>query len=96
MPQPAPAPDRPLALPPEPRNLVDVVLTQAASTMSVVVQPAAAAAVATSFGFPLALMVAVVLYLLGQWRIDLRDPKLRSAPQTAAETVLPFEDEDTL
>jgi hypothetical protein len=60
------------------------------------VKPAAAAAVATTFGFPLALMAAVALYLAAQWRVDLRDPKLRAAPQTAAETVVPFEEEERL
>ena len=64
--------------------------------MSTVVKPAAAAAVATTFGFPLALMIAVAVYLVVQWRVDLRDPKLRAAPGSAAETVVPFEEEDTL
>ena len=60
------------------------------------VKPGAAAVVATTFGFPLALMVAVVLFLLGQSRLDGRDPKLRAAPLTGAETVLPFRDEEAL
>jgi hypothetical protein len=77
-------------------TLVDVVLSDVASQVSTVVKPAAAAAVATTFGFPLALMIAVALYLIGQWRVDLRDPKLRAAPQTTADTVVPFEEEERL
>jgi hypothetical protein len=41
-------------------------------------------------------MIAVVLFLLGQSRLDGRDPKLRAAPLTAAETLLMFRDEDSL
>jgi hypothetical protein len=96
-PQPVPAPP-PAAIfrPTESSNLVDVVLEEAATQVSIVVKPAAAAAVATTFGFPLALMAAVALYLAAQWRVDVRDPKLRAAPQTAAETVVPFEEEERL
>ena len=50
-------------------------------------------AVAQSFGFPLALMLAVLIFLLIQSRMDERDPKLRRAPLTAAETTIPFLDE---
>lgn len=57
------------------------------------VQPAAAVAVATTFGFPLILMVAVLLFLIVQSRLDGRDPKLRSAPLTRSDTYLPFADE---
>lgn len=53
----------------------------------------AAAAVATSFGFPIALMVAVALFLILQPRLDERDPKLRKAPRTYGELLLPFERE---
>jgi len=59
-------------------------------------KPAAAAAVVTTFSFPLILMVAVLLFLLVQSRLDGRDPKLRAAPLTASETILPFRDEDQL
>ncbi|HEU4673146.1 MAG TPA: hypothetical protein VFS32_09630, partial [Candidatus Limnocylindrales bacterium] len=58
-----------------------------------VVKPAAAAAIASTFGFPLALMAAVVGFLAVQRWIDSRDPKLRMAPRTFAETVLPYEEE---
>ena len=57
------------------------------------VRPAAAAAVATTFSFPLALMIAVLLFLLVQNRVDGRDPKLRAAPQTARDTVVKFKHE---
>jgi hypothetical protein len=57
------------------------------------VQPAAAAAVATAFGFPLALMLAVLAFLVIQSRLDGRDPKLRSAPLTSADTIVPFANE---
>ena len=60
------------------------------------VQPEAAAAVATTFSFPLALMVAVLLFVLLQARLDARDPKLRNAPLTARESIVPFADEDGL
>jgi hypothetical protein len=67
-----------------------------AAGISATVQPAAAVSVATTFGFPLILMVAVLLFLLIQSRMDVRDPKLRLAPLTAADTVLPFRDEEGL
>jgi hypothetical protein len=96
-PEPDPGPAPAVVLQPtEPSSLVDVVLEQAAAQVSTVVKPAAAAAVATTFGFPLALMAAVAFYLAAQWRVDLRDPKLRAAPQTTAETVVPFEEEERL
>ena len=41
-------------------------------------------------------MIAVLLFLLIQSRLDGRDPKLRVAPLTAAETILAFRDEDQL
>jgi len=44
----------------------------------------------------LILMIAVLLFLLIQSRLDGRDPKLRAAPLTSAETILPFRDEDQL
>jgi hypothetical protein len=60
------------------------------------VKPEAAAAVATTFSFPLGLMVAVLGYLVAQGRVDQRDPKLRAAPQSTADTVVPFEEEAQL
>jgi hypothetical protein len=60
------------------------------------VKPEAASAVAQTFGFPLALMLAVLLFLLIQSRMDERDPKLRRAPLTTAETTIPFLNEADL
>ena len=60
------------------------------------VKPAAAVAVATTFSFPLILMIAVLLFVLVQSRLDSRDPKLRAAPRNAGEKVLLFRDEDQL
>jgi hypothetical protein len=65
----------------------------AASFAGSLIKPDAAAAVATTFGFPIALMVAVVLFLLLQPRLDDRDPKLRQAPRAHSELLLPFERE---
>jgi hypothetical protein len=41
-------------------------------------------------------MIAVVLFLVVQSRMDDRDPKLRLAPLTASETIVPFRDEEAL
>ena len=38
-------------------------------------------------------MLAVLLFLLMQGQMDERDPKLRRAPLTNAETTIPFVDE---
>jgi hypothetical protein len=72
------------------------IISSVAAEIQTTVKPAAAAAVATEFSFPLILMIAVLLFLLIQSRLDGRDPKLRAAPLTAAETILPFRDEDQL
>jgi preprotein translocase subunit YajC len=48
------------------------------------------AAVATTFTFPLLLMLAVFFFLITQRRLDERDPKLRNAPLTGAETTIAF------
>jgi mannitol-1-phosphate/altronate dehydrogenase len=80
-----------------PANAVEFVgsfVRSVADRIGPTVQPAAAAAVATTFGFPLALMAAVLLFLVIQSRFDGGDPKLRSAPMTTAETVLPYADRD--
>jgi hypothetical protein len=58
------------------------------------VVPAAVAAVAQTFGFPLILTMAVLLFLVIQSRFDGRDPKLRTAPLTTADTFVPFADGD--
>jgi hypothetical protein len=49
--------------------------------------------VASTFSFPLALMLAVLLFLLVQNRVDGRDPKLRVAGQTAGDTYMKFKNE---
>ena len=63
---------------------------------AIIVKPAAAAAVASSFAFPLILMLAVLFFLVVQPRMDGRDPKLRSAPRTASETLVQFEEDGAL
>ena len=47
------------------------------------------AAVAEAFTFPLILMVAVFLFLIGQSRMD--DPKFRLAPLSKADTTVLFQ-----
>jgi hypothetical protein len=73
-----------------PGDLLSGLIGSIAAKVGPTVQPAAVAAVATTFGFPLALMLAVVLFLVVQSRMDGRDPKLRAAARTTAETYLPF------
>ena len=68
---------------------MDGVSEQVAAT----VRPAAVVAVAQAFTFPLILMVAVLLFLIGQWRMD--DPKFRMAPLSRAETTIRFEEDPT-
>jgi hypothetical protein len=72
------------------------VASAAADQAAIVVKPSAAVAVASSFAFPLLLMVIVVFFLVVQPRMDGRDPKLRAAPRTAAEMLVPFEEETSL
>jgi len=67
-----------------------------ADQVSATVRPAAVQAVAQTFSFPLALMVAVLLFLVVQHRLDRRDPKLRSGPAAGAEIVIPFVEEPDL
>ena len=70
------------------------VVAGVATQVGATVKPAAVAAVASSFGFPIALMVAVLAFLLIQHRLDAGDPKLRAGPLTAADSMLAFTDED--
>lgn len=72
------------------------VVGAAVAQVGSVVRPEAVAAVATEFTFPLALALAVLLYLVVQDQIDRRDPKLRIAPQHVTETLVRFESEDDL
>ena len=71
-------------------------ISAAAAQVARVVQPAAALAVATEFGFPLLLALAVLGYLLAQGYVDRRDPKLRMAPQHANDGIVAFRTEDLL
>jgi tetrahydromethanopterin S-methyltransferase subunit D len=74
-------------------GVLDSVAEAAVNQAAIIVRPAAAAAVASSFAFPLILMLAVIFFLVVQPRMDGHDPKLRNAPRTASETLVQFEDE---
>jgi len=76
--------------------MVRAVFSVVATTVGTAVKPEAASAVAQTFGFPLVLMLAVLLFLLIQNHMDERDPKLRGAPLTAAETTVLFVNEADL
>jgi hypothetical protein len=76
--------------------VVDTIISAAAEQVGRIVQPAAAGAVAVTFGFPLILTMAVTAFLAIQHRLDGRDPKLRLAPQNHVETVLHFREEGEL
>jgi hypothetical protein len=96
---PAQPPDGSAAPPPDallPVDVVGGVLAAAAQQVATMVKPEAAIVVASAFSFPLALMLAVLGFLVGQGRIDARDPKLRAAPRTPQDTVLTFRDEEEL
>jgi hypothetical protein len=77
-----------------PGDLLGSFVTGVAERFGPSVKPAVA--IAATFGFPLALMLAVLLFLIIQSRLDDRDPKLRAAPLTSSETYLPFADEGDL
>ncbi|HEY5629638.1 MAG TPA: hypothetical protein VIR16_09025 [Candidatus Limnocylindrales bacterium] len=77
----------------QPVGLLDAIVQFAARESSLVVRPEVAAQVVVGLGFPLALAVLVVLFLLVQPRLDARDPKLRAAPLTLADTLIAFEEE---
>jgi hypothetical protein len=87
----APPPDALL-----PVDLVGGFVAAAAQQVASVVRPEAAIVVASAFGFPLVLMLAVLGFLFGQGRIDARDPKLRTAPRTPRDLVLAFRGEEEL
>jgi hypothetical protein len=70
------------------QSVIDGVRERVAAT----VRPAAVVAVAEAFSFPLILMVAVLVFLLAQGRMD--DPKFRMAPLSKADTTIEFEDGD--
>jgi hypothetical protein len=77
-----------------PAEVVRNVFSAAVAQVSHVVRPEAAVAVAAEFTFPLALALAVLLFLVVQDRVDRRDPKLRMAPQHSADTLISFQNED--
>jgi hypothetical protein len=79
-----------------PVDIVGQVLSVAGAQASRVVQPGAAAALATTFGFPLGLTCIVLAFVLIQGWIDARDPKLRHAPRTLADTTIRFREENEL
>jgi hypothetical protein len=91
-PEPAPAP----AAAADDPSAIGQVISAAAAQVSRVVRPEAAAAIATEFGFPILLTVAVLAFLVIQNKVDRRDPKLRMAPRNAYETYLKFETEEQL
>jgi hypothetical protein len=76
--------------------IADRVLAEAATQVATIVRPGAAAAVATTFSFPLTLMLAVLVFLLVQRYVDRRDPKLRAAPRSTADGLIEFKDEEGL
>jgi hypothetical protein len=72
------------------------IVTGVTDQVNATVKPAAVAAVATAFSFPLLLTLAVFLFLVMQGRLDGRDPKLRNAPLTGVETTIAFRNEGEL
>jgi hypothetical protein len=79
-----------------PQDVIPNFVMGAVEGLSRVVQPEAAVVVATSFGFPLLLMLAVIGFLLVQGYLDRRDPKLRMAPASSNELIVPFTEDDDL
>jgi hypothetical protein len=75
---------------PGPAALVQRFVDDVTERVAATVRPAAVAAVAEAFRFPLILMVAVLLFLGAQWRMD--DPKFRRAPLSKADTTIVFEE----
>jgi hypothetical protein len=73
--------------------VLDAIVGLATEGAALVLRPEAAAVVAGTFGFPIALAALVVLFLLVQSRLDDRDPKLRGAARTPAERLVAFEDD---
>ncbi len=79
-----------------PIDVLGSVVGGAVSNVGLILRPEAALAVATEFTFPLVLALAVLTFIVAQHQVDRRDPKLRAAPQHAAETFVPFELEEQL
>ena len=78
---------------PEPAVVVQTIVDGVRARVAATVRPAAVVAVAEAFSFPLVLMLAVLVFLLAQGRMD--DPKFRMAPLTKADTTIAFEDEES-
>jgi hypothetical protein len=95
-PSPDPAPVAPTPAAPSGPDVVGAIVSAAADQVARLVQPAAATAVAVTFGFPLVLTLAVTVFLAVQHRLDARDPKLRLAPQSNVETAVRFREESEL
>jgi hypothetical protein len=74
-------------------GLLGSLLSGLAKRITETVRPEAVEAIARSFGFPLALALLVIIFLLVQDRLDDRDPKLRHAPRSAGETYIAFEED---
>ncbi len=81
---------------PDQLNPVMAVLAAFAAQAGRVVRPEAAVAVAATFGFPLGLSLAVVIFLAVQGRIDGRDPKLVADAPAEGDAVVPFVREEQL
>jgi hypothetical protein len=96
-----PAPDaggagRPRDLQAIVRDTVTDVAGTVVTGVASVVKPAAAAAVANTFSFPLALMIIVVLFLILQPKLDRTDPRLRALAAGSESGAIAFEEEETL
>jgi hypothetical protein len=93
------APDLPAPIPTNdggPIGVIASVLTGVVGQVGLALSADAAVAVAAEFTFPLALALAVLLFLIVQDQVDRRDPKLRTAPAHAAETLIGFKPEHEL
>ena len=93
-----PVPQQPVSVRPaaDSQNTLMLVLAAVGEQVTRVVKPQAAVAVAGTFGFPLALTFAVILFLAVQGWFDARDPKLRAGADGAGEAIVPFVGEDQL
>ena len=69
-------------------------MTGAVGNVGLILRPDAALAVAGEFTFPLALAIAVLVFLVVQHQVDRRDPKLRVAPRNQSEAFIRFEPEE--
>ena len=79
----------------QPLEVIQSLISDTVGQAARAIPPAVGTAV-TTFGFPLGLVLAILAFLLIQNRLDRRDPKLRTAALTEADTLLPFEGEDEL